>query len=260
MSPPPTSPRTRQVELFLRDWFAIEFDVPYERSVWKGRLGFAIGAVLSITQFSMVFFADAYFPNWLRNRSLSRERRERLKRRGRAEPPVPHQREHTELPHPDVEMHAVEHGRSSPRAAVGGTPPRSPVAAAVEASRNFTARLSRSQRASGASRPPSSSERWGAGGRMSDLLDEAQMPPYDPMLDYAGCVIQVSTRHPGLLRDGRGRPVPCRGRAQHTLHLPCRPCVDPPATPAATAARSHIPLCVWPSRRAASCVGDARWA
>jgi len=34
------------------------------------------------------------------------------------------------------------------------------------------------------------SEQWSVGGRMSDLLDEASMPPFDPMLDYAGCVIQ----------------------------------------------------------------------
>ena len=36
--------------------------IPFERPVWMARLGQTIGAVLSITQWSMVLFADAYVP------------------------------------------------------------------------------------------------------------------------------------------------------------------------------------------------------
>ena len=53
----------------------MHFDKPFEREIWMSRLGQTIGAVLSITQWSMVFFADAYVPHWTRSRLLRRRER-----------------------------------------------------------------------------------------------------------------------------------------------------------------------------------------
>ena len=47
-------PFGHEVETVLKDWLNIQMDIKYDRNVWKGRLGFAIGAVLSLTQFLMV--------------------------------------------------------------------------------------------------------------------------------------------------------------------------------------------------------------
>jgi hypothetical protein len=42
----------------------VVLDKPFSREDWVPRLGMTIGAVLSVTQFSMLVFADAYVPYW----------------------------------------------------------------------------------------------------------------------------------------------------------------------------------------------------
>ena len=206
----------------------------YDFNAWKGRLGFAIGAVLSITQFCMVFFADAYFPYWVyipnphlepssqpklfpapsiascrpsllpsrsprgarlpstlqppqvRSRVVQRERRERQKRSSRTPFASP-----MRLPPPDLELTAVdgEGTNATPFAApAGAAPPGHPASRAALGG-------------AGACTPAPDRGRGGAGGtgsagtlgapsartgeRMCDLLYEATLSAYDPMLDCA---------------------------------------------------------------------------
>ena len=42
----------------------VVLDKPFDKSDWVPRLGMTIGAVLSITQWSMLVFTDAYVPYW----------------------------------------------------------------------------------------------------------------------------------------------------------------------------------------------------
>lgn len=67
-------PFGRQIDAFVRDALGMHFDKPFEKRVWMGRLGQTIGAVMSITQWFLVFFVDAYFPYLLKMRLKARAR------------------------------------------------------------------------------------------------------------------------------------------------------------------------------------------
>ncbi|EOD21329.1 hypothetical protein EMIHUDRAFT_458408 [Emiliania huxleyi CCMP1516] len=62
----------------------VVLDRPFERSDWVPRLGMTIGAVLSLTQWSMLLFADAYVPYWWSARAKRREAE-----RASSKPPPP---------------------------------------------------------------------------------------------------------------------------------------------------------------------------
>lgn len=150
-------------------------DKPFDKGVWMARLGQTIGAVLSITQFAMVLFADAYVPYWLRSRVIQKELRARRKRATRATLP------RATLPAADLELQEVaeDNGLSF---ATSTRPSK-------RAGGEITGGCS-----SGLGRPENGDHRavrevsWKVGERMGDMLHEATMSPYDPMLDYAGNV------------------------------------------------------------------------
>jgi hypothetical protein len=62
----------------------VHLDIEYDRSAWTGRLGTCIAAVTSVTQWLLVLFTDAYVPYWVRKRSLTKEKHERIKQSARA--------------------------------------------------------------------------------------------------------------------------------------------------------------------------------
>jgi len=66
-------------------------DKPFQKEIWMSRLGQTIGAVLSLTQWSMVYFVDAYVPHFLRKRLLSgrAKRRQSPAQRAQVGPTAP---------------------------------------------------------------------------------------------------------------------------------------------------------------------------
>ena len=154
----------------LQSSFGFHFDKPFDRTVWMARLSQTIGAVLGGVQFSMVLFTDAYVPYWLRSRVVSRERRERRKQRSAADASP-------QLRPPDLELQPVD-----------GVPPTYTQPAALASARRDAHRDVSPLRSR--SSTSSSDLSYVTSGRMSDLLYEAQMAPYTPLLDYAGIAIQ----------------------------------------------------------------------
>jgi hypothetical protein len=171
-------PFGQRVETFINMTTGYELEITFQRGDWQGRLGMCIGAVLGITQFAMVLFADAYVPYWFRSRVVSRERRERQKRSVRkgasAEASVASRR--PSLPQAvDLELQPVD-------GTAGGRMPGAMLAS--EGGRSGGGGLGPNVRVSGDEKAAR------AGERMCDLLHEATLTPYSPLLDYAGCVIQ----------------------------------------------------------------------
>ena len=145
----------------------VALDKPFQKEIWMSRLGQTIGAVLSLTQWSMVFFADAYVPHKLRKRLL----RGRAKKRQ-----SPAQRAQVGPTNPAVSMPRLAESPSleMPPLALSPTPTPTP-------SRGDGSGITPSRAAKPADDPHE---------RMSELLDQATMAPYDPILDYCGIVIQ----------------------------------------------------------------------
>ena len=157
--------------------------IPFERPVWMARLGQTIGAVLSITQWSMVLFADAYVPYLVRQWRLRREAKAAAGGAG-----------------------GGGNGSSGSSSGGGGgavgsstvelemaaardSPERFPTPDSPQAPRS-SSRDSISGAAMGNGNGSGGGGGGARGGRMRAVLEEGEMTPYDPMLDYSGIVIQ----------------------------------------------------------------------
>jgi len=120
-------PFGRQLDHLLAN-LGFRFDKPFERQVWMARLGQTIAAVLSITQWSMVFFADAYFPHFLRVQLKRREERRRARGvKGKPAPSVP-----SGLDHAALELQRMEAPAGRPSRRRGGTRSSGAMAALLE--------------------------------------------------------------------------------------------------------------------------------
>ena len=119
-------PFGRQIDNVLNTTMHMHFDKPYEREVWMSRLGQTIGAVLSITQWSMVLFADAYVPHWTRSRLLRRRERSRQEKPARRGGGLVDARgaqvRRPAHPHP-VPRHAIHHRPSRQKGSRVSLPP-----------------------------------------------------------------------------------------------------------------------------------------
>ena len=160
--------------------------IPFERPVWMARLGQTIGAVLSITQWSMVLFADAYVPYLVRQWRLRRE----AKAAGGAGGGGGNGRSGSGGGGGGgaVGSSAVELEMSAAR----DSPERFPTPDSPQAPRS-SSRDSIGGAAMGNGNGSGSGGGGGGGargGRMRAVLEEGEMTPYDPMLDYSGIVIQ----------------------------------------------------------------------
>ena len=170
-----------QIDQVMNTTMHVELDKPFQREIWMSRLGLTIGAVLSLTQWSMVFFADAYVPNKLRNRLLKRRAKGRAPQkppRAQVGPTSSTQQQAPSLELPPIRLDDISPDASPNHHAGAGAP------AAAGASG------SGGQRCAAASSSSSQQAESDPHERMSELLDQASMAPYDPMLDYCGIVIQ----------------------------------------------------------------------
>jgi len=167
-----------QIDALMNTTTTITIDKPFEKEIWMSRLGQTIGAVLSLTQWSMVFFADAYVPHKLRSRLLRRRASKRQQPQRAQVGPTPALALSPEPPSLEMPPIAPSPTTTAPLSSLGGRRAR---AAAASAQGGGGGGGSSTRAAKPADDPHE---------RMSELLDQASMPPYDPILDYCGIVIQ----------------------------------------------------------------------
>ena len=167
-----------QIDAVMNTTMHVALDKPFQKEIWMSRLGQTIGAVLSLTQWSMVFFADAYVPHKLRKRLL----RGRAKKRQ-----SPAQRAQVGPTNPAVSMPRLAESPSleMPPLALSPTPTRGGGSGLVTLSGGGGGGGGSGITPSRAAKPADDPHE-----RMSELLDQATMAPYDPILDYCGIVIQ----------------------------------------------------------------------